>query len=258
MPAKPATPRHRAGADARRVDARHGTARQRGRHASSYGDGFGRFAGITTLSLLPGAGLLAVGRRTLGLLLLLTSGLVLAVLAAFAFSGSIVERVLNVAVSPNQLLLLAVLAVVVGGVWCLTILATAWRARPERPSRFQAGVGVVLVSALCMVVVAPSAKGAQLALVQRDLVETVFNGGSAPQVAGAAKPNSAKADPWANTPRVNLLLLGSDAGDDRIGVRTDSMMVASIDTKTGDTVLFGLPRNLERVPFPASNPLSTL
>jgi LCP family protein required for cell wall assembly len=66
------------------------------------------------------------------------------------------------------------------------------------------------------------------------------------------------ADPWANVSRVNMLLIGSDYAphSDRIGVRTDSIEVASIDTKTGNTVLFGLPRNLENVPFPASDPLS--
>ena len=73
-----------------------------------------------------------------------------------------------------------------------------------------------------------------------------------------AHPNSAMADPWAGTPRVNVLLLGSDAGADRTGVRTDSMMVASINTRTGDTVLFGLPRNLQNVPFPEHDPLHKL
>jgi LCP family protein required for cell wall assembly len=36
------------------------------------------------------------------------------------------------------------------------------------------------------------------------------------------------------------------------------MMVVSTNTKTGDTLLIGIPRNLERVPFPRSNPLHAL
>jgi LCP family protein required for cell wall assembly len=36
------------------------------------------------------------------------------------------------------------------------------------------------------------------------------------------------------------------------------MLVASINTKTGDTVLFGIPRNLENVPFSTKNPLHAL
>ena len=44
--------------------------------------------------------------------------------------------------------------------------------------------------------------------------------------------------------RLNILLLGGDAGPGRSGLRTDSVMVASIDPATGDAALFGLPRNL--------------
>jgi LCP family protein required for cell wall assembly len=41
-------------------------------------------------------------------------------------------------------------------------------------------------------------------------------------------------------------------------VRTDTVVVASIDTETGDTVLFSLPRNLENLPFPADSPLAAV
>jgi LCP family protein required for cell wall assembly len=57
-------------------------------------------------------------------------------------------------------------------------------------------------------------------------------------------------DPWNGQARVNVLLLGGDAAANRTGVRTDSMTLASIDTKTGDTVLLSLPRNLEGFPMP--------
>jgi LCP family protein required for cell wall assembly len=55
---------------------------------------------------------------------------------------------------------------------------------------------------------------------------------------------------------VNVLLIGSDAGADRTGVRTDSVILASIDTHTGDAVLFGIPRNLQHVPFPPGTPMA--
>jgi LCP family protein required for cell wall assembly len=249
MHMRPDSPKHRAAA------ARGGNARQRGRHVSDYGDGFGRFAAIATLSLVPGAGLLAVGRRRLGLLLLLLTGLGLAVLGVVALSGDVVQRALAVAVSPGRLLAFAAIAVLVGIAWCATILVAAWRARPSRPTPFQAVVGVVLVASLCSAVALPSAKGAQLAMVQRDLVKSLFDASNTPGAKGAARPNSKARDPWKGIPRVNLLLLGSDAGKDRKGVRTDSMMVASINTKTGDTVLIGLPRSLQHAPFPESNPL---
>ena len=62
-------------------------------------------------------------------------------------------------------------------------------------------------------------------------------------------------DPWAGKPRLNVLLLGGDAGPGRIGTRTDTVILASINTKTGDTTLFSLPRNAARMPFPSRSPL---
>ena len=42
--------------------------------------------------------------------------------------------------------------------------------------------------------------------------------------------------------KTTILLMGGDAGPQRIGIRTDSMMVASIDRETGRAALFGVPR----------------
>lgn len=50
--------------------------------------------------------------------------------------------------------------------------------------------------------------------------------------------------------RYNVLLLGGDSGPDRNGLRPDSLTIASIDKDTGRTVLIGLPRNLQDMPFP--------
>ena len=107
---------------------------------------------------------------------------------------------------------------------------------------------------MCLVIAAPAALAVRYSDVQVDLVQDVFSDGFGE--GHVADPE--KADPWADIPRVNIALLGSDAGRDRIGVRTDSMMVVSIDTRTGDALLIGIPRNLENVPIPASNPLSRL
>lgn len=43
--------------------------------------------------------------------------------------------------------------------------------------------------------------------------------------------------------RINMLLLGGDAGPGRGGLRTDTMMVASLDPVSGDAAIFGIPRN---------------
>ena len=55
--------------------------------------------------------------------------------------------------------------------------------------------------------------------------------------------------------RYNILLLGGDAGSDREGLRPDSISVASVDAETGATVLIGVPRNLEQIPFSDGSPL---
>jgi LCP family protein required for cell wall assembly len=75
---------------------------------------------------------------------------------------------------------------------------------------------------------------------QRDLMSAVFAGGGDHEVKQG---------------RYNVLLLGGDAGKDRVGLRPDSLTVASVDAETGRTVLVSLPRNLEDVPFPAGSPL---
>src|SRR5699024_11339500 len=56
-------------------------------------------------------------------------------------------------------------------------------------------------------------------------------------------------------PIYNILLLGSDSGHGRSGIRPDTMMIASIDADSGKTVLIGLPRNLENVPFGKDSPM---
>lgn len=56
--------------------------------------------------------------------------------------------------------------------------------------------------------------------------------------------------------RVNILLLGGDAGPDRWKLRTDSMIVVSIDPVTGDTAMISVPRNLPRIEFPPGTPLA--
>ncbi|MDP2291397.1 MAG: LCP family protein [Actinomycetota bacterium] len=56
--------------------------------------------------------------------------------------------------------------------------------------------------------------------------------------------------------RVNVLLLGGDAGPGRWSLRTDSMIVVSIDPVTGDTAMISVPRNLTRLPFPPGTALA--
>lgn len=202
-----------------------------------------RFYGLTALStLLPGAGLIPTRRRPQGLALLLTTLLLTGLVLFYAWRKGFVLAALDLAVRPRMLLTLLVAIVVGGLLWCLGILVTARETSPGGRGR---GLRVVFAALCCLVIVAPAATAVRYLTIQHDIISVI-----------SAGVDETDANAWTGKPRVNILLLGSDASDTRIGVRTDSMMVASIDTETGDTVLFGLPRNLERVPIPDSNPLS--
>ncbi|MDJ0791818.1 MAG: LCP family protein [Acidimicrobiia bacterium] len=50
--------------------------------------------------------------------------------------------------------------------------------------------------------------------------------------------------------RFTILFAGGDAGPGRGGLRTDSMIVATIDTATGKAALFSFPRNMAQIPLP--------
>lgn len=50
--------------------------------------------------------------------------------------------------------------------------------------------------------------------------------------------------------RITILLVGGDGGPGRSGNRTDSIMVATFDTETGKSAVFGIPRNMTQVPLP--------
>ncbi|MCP3975593.1 MAG: LCP family protein [bacterium] len=55
---------------------------------------------------------------------------------------------------------------------------------------------------------------------------------------------------WEGTERLNVLLLGGDAGVGRTGLRTDTIILASLDPGSGDVALFSVPRNIAQVPLP--------
>jgi LCP family protein required for cell wall assembly len=125
------------------------------------------------------------------------------------------------------------------------IVHTYLIARPPGLAVARQVIGVGTVAVLCLVIAAPLGFAANLANSQRTLINTLFAGGGGTSAAEAiAKP------------RLNILLVGSDAGPDRKGARTDTMMVASLDTKTGRTVLFGLPRNVQFAQFPPGSPMA--
>ncbi|MGY1807361.1 LCP family protein [Blastococcus sp. SYSU D00669] len=211
--------------------------------------GFGKVLGLTVLgAVLPGSAFVAAGRRKLGWTLIALVVLALAAGAWLATAGR--STALHLAVDPTALFWVTWGAVALAVAWALVVIAGYRMLAPASTSRGRHVVGGLLVTTLALGVAAPVFEVAHLSNVQRNLLDGLFADGESATVPEVTGPN-----PWADKPRVNVLLLGGDGGDGREGVRTDTVMVASIDTATGATDLFSLPRNLEELPFPEDSPL---
>lgn len=225
---------------------------RRGSHATPLGQGFTWVVAWTVLgAVLPGSGLAAAGLRRLGGMLLTMIAVGAGMIAVVALAGDPVARFAGIAVDPQKLLYLAITVGVVAVAWIALIVATNGQLRRYAVlTAGQQAFCTLVVLALVAGIALPAYKLGSYALIQRDLVTSVFANGNR----GGPAPDAGAADPWAEVPRVNVLLVGSDAGPTRQGVRPDTLILASIDTKSGDTTMFSLPRNLERVPFPEGTP----
>jgi LCP family protein required for cell wall assembly len=206
-------------------------------------------------TVLPGAGLLRTRWRILGWVMLAGALALVVYLLVRTLQGEALKAALDAAVDPEVLQWVGVAVMVGAVVWVGSIVLTAEEAWPRiRPGRW---ARIAFAAAGCLLVAAPSALAVRYLEVQSSLITEVFSaGGSTSSDQGLTDTEAA--DPWAEVPRVNTLLIGSDAGKGRWGTRTDSLMVVSTNTETGDTLLVGVPRNLENVPIPVSNPLSEL
>ncbi|CAN5209363.1 hypothetical protein BH18ACT9_BH18ACT9_15690 [soil metagenome] len=214
--------------------------------------GLGGTAGVTLLgAVLPGAGFVWTRRRWLGLLVLVPSLLLLG--AGIWYVGRGLDVVLDLVFDPVRLQITAALLAGALLVWSTVVVSTYLLVRPAQRSRWQTIGGTAFTAALCLAVAAPVAMSSRYAMVQADLVDTVFE--DTDNESATTPKNVTEKDPWGGQDRVNLLLLGGDGGVNRVGVRTDSMILASMNTRTGRTVLFSLPRNLENAQFPPDSPL---
>ncbi|MFD0689257.1 LCP family protein [Actinomadura fibrosa] len=202
-----------------------------------------RALALTLASALAwGVAHLVTGRRLTGGLLL---GLYLALVAAAVAVATVFRSDLDhLAVRPDALQRIAGGLVLLGLVWIAVVVRSYQVVRPAGLSVSGRALGAGSVAVICFAVAVPTAWSAHTTYVYRDALTSIFRTGNenGRQIDAA--------DPWDGQPRVNILLLGGDAAANREGVRTDSMTLASVDTKTGDTVLLSLPRNLEGFQLP--------
>ncbi|GAA4090787.1 LCP family protein [Actinomadura miaoliensis] len=219
--------------------------------------GLGETLLVTAVSaVLPGMAHLRAGRVRTGTALLLSytlalSGLVLA-------AGRLWSALVDAAVRPDRLAGLVLGCVALAGLWTLLIVHSYVVLRPGGLAWSLRFVGGAAVAVICALAALPPLTVAHYGTLQRDLLDRVFPGrdpapAALPSTSPGAAPPPPTAPPAAEEPpvlppRLDVLLIGADADVTRPGLRTDSMTVASIDTRTGRTLLLGLPRNLQRVP----------
>lgn len=205
-------------------------------------------------ALVPGSGYLFSGRKVIGTVVLLAWLVVLGG-GLYYLAGRGFRSAIEALVDPTVLKILA--AVIAAGilVWAIVVLTSYRSVRPRERPRWHTAVGYLTALVVIAVGAVPASMAARVSLAQADLVETVFD--EDPTSATTPKVKD-KEDPWADDGRVNVLLLGGDGGEGRTGVRTDTVILASINTKTGVTSTFSLPRNMMNAQFPESSPLHDL
>lgn len=204
-------------------------------------------------TILPGLGLTRTRWRTLGLVMI---GLTLLLVVGGGLVAWLAPNLaLSALVLPNMLTVAWVAVAAFGVLWATSIAATHLLLRPRTVSWWQRALGGIVVGLLALVVAAPSFAGARAIHDTSLLIDGVFGHESA-EVDTSGESFGNAMDPWANKPRLNVLVLGGDAGADRTGTRTDTVILASIDTHSGDTVLFSLPRQTQNIPFPAGSALA--
>ncbi|WP_344971302.1 LCP family protein [Streptosporangium fragile] len=205
--------------------------------------------GWTALSaILPGTAHLRAGHRRTGYILLGIFGLLL---ATAVVSGFIIANNAGFLTRDSTLTTGVVLAIVGGLAWFLLLLSSYISLKPERLSGRGQIVSGIVVGVLCVSVMAPFALTASTVLTIQDAADAIFPSEGEDPVATPIKHE----DPWGGRERVNFLLVGGDGAGNREGIRTDSMTVASVHIKTGNTAMFSLPRNLQHVHFPTGTAL---
>lgn len=184
--------------------------------------------------VVPGSAQLLAGNRAIGRLAvriwLFSLGTLLVVGVWSWFDKGVA---LTLAFSPTVMLVIR-LYLIAGALGWAALFVDAWRIGQPLSLRLPHRRAVVGVNGvLCFSVAGTMLFGAHLAAAQREWL-TMFADGD---LGGA------------HNGRYNILLIGGDSGNDRWGLRTDSMTVASVDATTGRTVMIGLPRNMQNFPF---------
>lgn len=224
--------------------------------------------------LLPGWGQLSTGRPVVGRILVVVSALaVVALITAYMFVGPL--SMLAWLIDPD--VLLGVL--VVNALYLLARLMTGGMAldvhRASRP-RLMAVVVVALLVSFPHVAVGWVGWQTRVSMTEVFGASEPMASAVPPASTSTTMPPTTTTTSWDLSPvvtlpgqsdeesrliagapawepfgvdRLNILLLGGDAGPGRRGLRTDTMILVSVDPISGDTAMFGIPRNFGGVTF---------
>lgn len=218
-----------------------------------------QFAGVlgwtVAGSLVPGLGLWRAGHRIIGGITIGLSVLTVLALGGYLFSKyNPAQPLMSLAsallVSSDVLYAVAAVLLVLALAWAAMITVTHVQLRSVPATVAQKISGALLVGILVFTISGSLAYGANLSYTTGVTLSTVFGDSNNVVVD--------QADPWKGQERVNILVLGGDADTARdagLGIRPDSVAVASIDTKTGAAVLINIPRQTAKMPFPKTSPL---
>ncbi len=191
--------------------------------------------------ILPGAAQVVAGNKRLGRLALRCTFTVWAlVIAAVLLALLQRETLLNLFTSPVPSLLIIVVLVAVAVGWAYMFLNTLSIIRPGLLAPGMRGMISIAVVVLMVLTSGSLGYGAFLINSGRNAITSIF----------AAGPNMKPVDG-----RYNFLLMGGDAGEDRSGRRPDSIMVVSVDAKTGQAATISIPRNFQNARFEPGSPL---
>lgn len=191
--------------------------------------------------LVPGSAQLVAGDRRLGraalrITLAAWAVFVLALLLLLANRSLFINILSNPLASLAIIVVLAALAVG----WTVLFINTLRIIRPVllRPPMRPA----VVVSLVLAMVLGSGSLGyaAYLLNVSRNAIGSIFSSGPAIEPVDG---------------RYNFLMMGGDAGEDRMGRRPDSLSVLSVDAESGQTAIISVPRNLQNAQFAEGSPM---
>ncbi|MFH1331472.1 MAG: LCP family protein [Actinomycetota bacterium] len=244
-------------------------------------------------ALLPGAGQWYAGRRRRGLWLIgisvaLTTPALVIVLLLFGpwdISGRdlAVDLIRPFFQHPNLVLALFAAIAALLAFRAFAVIDALLAARGTGWSRTGAAGTAVALSLLLVAVAWPHGWAGEQALALHDFVTTDFAtdpgqaaattttsttttaatttttgpGSTIPATTTTTAPPTTTTtlpDPFGGAERITIALLGGDAGPGRTGIRTDTIIVVSVEPATGRAAMFSIPRNQVQWPVPRGVP----